>query len=65
MNKKIVLILLGNIVSLMGFSQTRWWNNETAYEIFVRSFCDSNGYGIGDFNGITKKIDYLNDGYAQ
>lgn len=65
MNKKIVLILLGNLVSLMGFSQTRWWNNETAYEIFVRSFCDSNGDGIGDFNGITKKIDYLNDGYAQ
>jgi alpha-amylase len=32
------------------------------YEIFVRSFYDSNGDGIGDLNGITEKLDYLNDG---
>lgn len=32
------------------------------YEIFVRSYADSNGDGIGDFNGITAKLDYLNDG---
>jgi glycosidase len=32
------------------------------YEIFVRAFADSNGNGIGDFNGITQKLDYLNDG---
>lgn len=32
------------------------------YEIFVRSFADSNGDGIGDLNGITAKLDYLNDG---
>jgi alpha-amylase len=31
------------------------------YEIFVRSFCDSNGDGIGDLNGITSKLDYLAD----
>ena len=31
------------------------------YEIFVRSFCDSNGDGIGDLNGITSKLDYLHD----
>jgi len=39
-----------------------WWNNTVFYEIFVRSFYDSNGDGIGDFNGITQKLDYLNDG---
>lgn len=39
-----------------------WWNDSTFYEIFVRSFFDSNGDGIGDFNGITQKLDYLNDG---
>jgi len=31
------------------------------YEIFVRSFCDSNGDGIGDLNGVTAKLDYLKD----
>ena len=39
-----------------------WWNNDVFYEIFVRSFYDSNGDGIGDFKGITEKLDYLNDG---
>lgn len=32
------------------------------YSLFVRSFADSNGDGIGDFNGIIAKLDYLNDG---
>jgi len=39
-----------------------WWNDAVFYEIFVRSFYDSNGDGIGDFNGIIEKLDYLNDG---
>jgi alpha-amylase len=39
----------------------RWWNDAIFYEIFVRSFRDSNGDGIGDFNGITEKLDYLQD----
>lgn len=39
-----------------------WWNNVVFYEIFVRSFADSNGDGIGDLNGLTEKLDYLNDG---
>jgi glycosidase len=39
-----------------------WWNDTVFYEIFVRSFFDSNGDGIGDLNGITEKLDYLNDG---
>ena len=39
-----------------------WWNDSVFYEIFVRSFYDSNGDGIGDFNGLTSKLDYLNDG---
>lgn len=39
-----------------------WWNDAVFYEIFVRSFADSDGDGIGDFNGLTAKLDYLNDG---
>jgi glycosidase len=39
-----------------------WWNETVGYEIFVRSFYDSDGDGIGDFKGITEKLDYLNDG---
>jgi alpha-amylase len=40
---------------------TQWWNDAIFYEIFVRSFKDSNGDGIGDFNGITEKLDYLQE----
>lgn len=39
-----------------------WWQSAIFYEIFVRSFYDSNGDGIGDLNGIIAKLDYLNDG---
>lgn len=39
-----------------------WWNQKVFYELFVRSFFDSDGDGIGDFNGMTAKLDYLNDG---
>lgn len=38
-----------------------WWNNAIFYEIFVRSFYDTNGDGIGDFNGVTQKLDYLQE----
>ncbi len=37
------------------------WPNAVTYEIFVQSFCDSNNDGIGDFNGLTSKLDYLED----
>jgi glycosidase len=39
-----------------------WWNNTVFYEVFVRSFYDSNGDGIGDLNGLIARLDYLNDG---
>ncbi|RSK43281.1 alpha-amylase family glycosyl hydrolase [Hymenobacter perfusus] len=41
---------------------THWWNDAVFYEVFVRSFYDSNGDGKGDFAGLTQKLDYLNDG---
>ncbi|MEG2670433.1 MAG: alpha-amylase family glycosyl hydrolase, partial [Oscillospiraceae bacterium] len=36
-------------------------NYRTFYEVFVYSFCDSNGDGIGDLNGVTSKLDYIQD----
>ena len=36
-----------------------WWNEAVFYEIFVRSYYDTDGNGIGDFNGITQKLDYI------
>ena len=38
-----------------------WWDDAIFYEIFVRSFYDSDNNGIGDFNGITAKLDYLEE----
>jgi alpha-glucosidase len=39
-----------------------WWKNGVIYQIYLRSFKDSNGDGIGDLRGITGMLDYLNDG---
>jgi len=37
----------------------QWWQHAVFYEIYPRSFADSNNDGIGDLNGITSKLDYL------
>ncbi|MEG1509499.1 MAG: alpha-glucosidase [Clostridia bacterium] len=41
--------------------KTRWYKDAVFYQIYPRSFCDSNGDGIGDINGIISKLDYLKD----
>lgn len=39
--------------------ETKWWQKSVVYQIYPRSFCDSNNDGIGDINGIRSKLDYL------
>ncbi len=62
-----LLTILGS--SLLALGQARpvdaeghpWWQNAVFYEIYPRSFADSNNDGIGDLNGITSKMSYLHD----
>jgi alpha-glucosidase len=42
-------------------NEKNWWKNAVIYEIYPRSFQDSNGDGIGDLKGITQRLDYLKD----
>ncbi|HET9698702.1 MAG TPA: alpha-amylase family glycosyl hydrolase, partial [Terriglobales bacterium] len=68
--KKLILALL-LLTSFSGFSQTQsqtssptkdeWWKHAIIYEIYPRSFQDTNGDGMGDLNGITQRLGYLKD----
>lgn len=39
----------------------RWWQDKIAYQIYPKSFCDTNGDGIGDLRGVINKLDYLKE----
>lgn len=39
----------------------KWWHNKVAYQIYPKSFLDTNGDGIGDLKGIISKLDYLKE----
>ena len=41
--------------------EKKWWHDKVAYQIYPKSFCDSNGDGIGDLKGVISKLDYLKD----
>ena len=66
---KSLIVTLGCFAAISLFAQTppvdaeghQWWQHAVFYEIYPRSFADSNNNGIGDLNGITSKLDYLKD----
>ena len=39
--------------------EKKWWHDKVAYQIYPKSFCDTNGDGIGDLKGVISKLDYL------
>ncbi|WP_309333920.1 alpha-amylase family glycosyl hydrolase, partial [Bacillus anthracis] len=41
--------------------EKQWWKESVVYQIYPRSFMDSNGDGIGDLRGIISKLDYLKE----
>ena len=64
----LLLIVLARAAAPVTASQPQgsleeaWWNDRVFYEIFIRSFQDSDGDGIGDIQGVIDRLDYLNDG---
>jgi alpha-glucosidase len=50
-----------NAVKQSSAADREWWKNAVIYEVYPRSFQDTDGDGIGDLNGIIKRLDYLQD----
>jgi alpha-glucosidase len=60
MRSRLILILATiGLTCSQARAADPWWKNAVIYEIYPRSFGDTNGDGIGDLNGITKHLDYL------
>ncbi|XP_011051033.1 PREDICTED: maltase 1-like [Acromyrmex echinatior] len=57
LDKTSVLLLASG--SFVKIHNKPWWNNSVVYQIYSRSFCDSNADEIGDLKGITSKLDYI------
>jgi alpha-glucosidase len=57
-------VMMAGVMSLAGAARAQatgdvWWKHAVVYEIYPRSFQDSNGDGVGDLNGITERMSYL------
>jgi len=61
MKPTLLLALLLSFVALPLLAQSHWYDHAVIYEIYPRSFQDTNGDGIGDLNGVTEHLDYLKD----
>jgi alpha-glucosidase len=55
----VTAALAGSTAPAAPKADSPWWSNAVIYEIYPRSFQDSNGDGMGDLNGVTQRMDYL------
>ena len=55
----LAVLLLASCLSFASASPAKWWQNTIAYEVYVKSFRDSDGDGIGDLQGIISGLDHL------
>lgn len=58
-SRQLNLVKPSELNQSMQFSDPNWWRGATLYQIYPRSFADSNGDGIGDLKGVTSKLDYV------
>lgn len=56
-----ILVILTFNLSPLSAADKKWWEHATIYQIYPRSFQDSNGDGIGDMAGITSRLNHLAD----
>ena len=54
-------VLRGQAINDGQPASSPWWEHAFIYELYPRSFQDSNGDGAGDLNGITRRLDYLEE----
>ena len=65
LKRAAIALLIAAVPASAQPSLAPWTHGATCYEVFVRSFYDSNGDGIGDLQGLIAKLDYINDGNPQ
>ncbi|MGH7546835.1 MAG: alpha-amylase family glycosyl hydrolase, partial [Gemmatimonadales bacterium] len=61
-SSRIATLCTALLTSVVPAVAQEWKSGAVCYEIFVRSFYDSDGDGIGDLNGLVQKLGYINDG---